>query len=936
MHRLLLLLTLGTAALHATASASAQTAVSGTVADSTGEALAGATVVLLHRADSTLAGFAAANADGAFRIRAVAAGGYVLRATFVGFAPRDTLVSVGAEALDVGRIVLRVSDDAIGELVVRAQQPPVVVRHDTLDYDATQFRVAPGSSVEDLLRRLPGVEVDRDGTVRAQGQTVERVTVDGKEFFGDDPTVATRNLPADAVDRVQVFDKKSDSAEFTGVDDGERERTINLALKEDRKVGAFGNVTGAAGGSDAALRYDTGASVNRFAPKTQLSVLANANNVNRLGFAFEDAMRFSGGQSFGGDDFDGGGSMVIIGNPTAGGGFQIGDVTVGGGNGDGLTTTWSGGVNAGHDVSDETEVHGSYFGTRTQTDLERSLVQRQAFGDGLEAQTDEATDQTSRRLGHRLSFDGKHEFGEGHDLRVRAGLRANDTEAESGSDRQVRSGGRETTTRTDQTTDAGDASGDARVTYRRRLGGGRSLVAEARGGADGSDGTGDLTSDVRLLLPDGTATEQPIAQTQADRARSTTGSGRLLFTQPLGGERRAVQVSAEHRITSGNQSRTVADVAGGVAIPNADLSSGYDRTLTTTRGGVKLRDNGETLRLDAGLDVQRTAQSGEIVGLGSPLERDNLRLLPSASISYSPRQGRNASLRYRTSTREPGLRELQPVPDVRNPLDVYVGNPDLRPEYVHSLSANLFSFDAFTFTNLFAFAQASYTASAISTARSIDDQLRQTTTPVNTGGAWTAFGNASYGTPVRALRSKVNVSTSVAYRRGVGTVNGAENTSESTQSSLRLGIENRKKERLDLQVSGRLGLNTSSYSLADRVGRTTLDQSLTAEAGWTPTDAWDLRTTLDVTRTGTSSLAGRRTVPLWAAEATRTLMGGRVRIQVQAEDLLNQNLGLRITDTAQFAQEERVNTLGRHVLLRATVDLAGAPGGGGVPPPPMR
>lgn len=293
------------AALVAVALPSAAQSVSGVVTDSTDIGLPDATVVLLQRADSSIISFGTSRDDGAFEIRRVPRGEFLLQITFVGFLPSTTLIEVADGPVDVGRVQLVADVDGLDPLVVTADRVAMVIKRDTLEFNGNAFYTPEGSSVEDLLRRLPGVEVNRDGSIQAQGEDVERVLVDGKEFFGNDPTIATRNLPADAVDRVQIYDRASETAEFTGVDDGQEERTINLALRPDRRVGQFGSLRGGLGGTtttpgadaSGSARFDGSASVNRFSPSTQLSFIGNANNVNRQDFGVEDMIQFMGGLS---------------------------------------------------------------------------------------------------------------------------------------------------------------------------------------------------------------------------------------------------------------------------------------------------------------------------------------------------------------------------------------------------------------------------------------------------------------------------------------------------------------------------------------------------------------------------------------------------------------------------------------------------------------
>ncbi|MGA1495401.1 MAG: carboxypeptidase regulatory-like domain-containing protein, partial [Rhodothermales bacterium] len=333
--------------------------VTGVVVDSAGVGLQGATVVALTATDSTLTKFATANSDGVFTLRRVPTGDYVLQITFVGFQTIQKDFSLVDADFDAGRMVMQVQTEELDELVVSAEHIPMVVKRDTLEYNANAFATRPNAVVEDLLRRLPGIEVEADGSIKAQGEDVQKVLVDGKEFFGDDPKIATKNLPAAAIDRVQVYDKKSDMAEFTGVDDGQEQKTINLELKEDAKNGYFGNVSG---GYSADGRYDGQASINRFSPTTQLAFIGNVNNVNRQGFSFGDYMSFMGGMG-----------------ALANGSFRVGDggINIGNDLSDGFSETLALGLNVSRDFGSDTEIRSSYFLSSIENNQVRSILSRQ-------------------------------------------------------------------------------------------------------------------------------------------------------------------------------------------------------------------------------------------------------------------------------------------------------------------------------------------------------------------------------------------------------------------------------------------------------------------------------------------------------------------------------------------------------------------------------
>lgn len=272
--------------------------VTGLATDSTGLALVRATVMVLAHADSALVQFATSREDGTFTVGQLTNGLYVLRVSHVGSQTELRGFEVDDADVDMGRIALHPQTQELQEFVVTTDRLPYVVRGDTIEYNALAFLMQPQDMVEDLLRRLPGIDVDRSGAITAHGEVVENVLVEGKEFFSSDYTIATRNLPSDAVDKVQVYDKPSERAELIGVPDGQDEKTINLALTEESKRGAFGQTTGGFGTIPwGQSRYFGRASVFRFAPLTQLALIGNADNVNQPGFSVNQLRSFGGAGS---------------------------------------------------------------------------------------------------------------------------------------------------------------------------------------------------------------------------------------------------------------------------------------------------------------------------------------------------------------------------------------------------------------------------------------------------------------------------------------------------------------------------------------------------------------------------------------------------------------------------------------------------------------
>ncbi len=890
--------------------------VTGMIVDSSSVPLAGATVVLMQQSDSVMTSFGVSNKQGAFKLRRVPAGAYILQVTFVGFGPDTQQLDVAGSPIDVGTIALGEDVSELNELVISEDRIPMLIKGDTLEYNADAFYTRANANVQELLKRLPGVEVERDGTIKAQGETVQKILVDGKEFFGDDPKIATQNLPADAIKKVQVYDKQSDIAEFTGIDDGDEAKTINLELKEDSKKGYFGDVTAGFGDN---TRYDGKLNLNRFSPSTQFSVIGNVNNINRQSFSFGDFMSFMGGMS----------SMM------SGGGFSFdtGGVQLGGDISDGFSTTTSGGLNFSRDFGSKTELTSSYFLNHIDNNQERDVLQQQLIGSTGSSLVSQASDQGSKNLNHRLNLNVKHEFSKGHDIRLRSNASASDASLTNRSLRQ--SFGvddvLQNLSNSDYTSDGKTFGGSGTLTYRKKLSeSGRSLIGDARLDVNDSDQDGTLLSTTDFYQSGNVLTSDEIAQIQSQFGNTITNSQKLSFIEPIG-IKYSVEVHADRRSVQEDQDKAVfdSDLGDGSRTLNEDLSTAFQRTYTYGRGGFNVRRNVEGFSIAAGLDVQSSRLDGEILDLNTAITNKYRYLLPSASISYQIRQGLNLDARYSSSTREPSMRDLQPIVDNSNPLNIYQGNPNLKPQYTHRANVHFMYFDQFSFTNLFAFVSASYTKDAIVRSRTIDDQLSQTSTVVNSDGGWNVSGNVSFGRPIAAIGTKFNLSNNVMFNRGIEFINSEENRTNTIRNTVDLKLENRNKKYFDVSGGAKYTLNVNKYSLNPNLNQNYVNRSFYAELTYTPTPLWAFTTGMDYRLFSQDVFGSSESVPLLRAEISRTLLQERGQLQLVALDLLNKNLGVNFTNTGSYIQEERINSLGRYVMLKFIYNLRGTGRSGG-------
>ena len=898
--------------------------VRGAVADSTG-GLANAMVVALAREDSVLVKFALTNNDGNFTISDLPAGEYILQVTLIGFETVRRDFDVTDADVDAGQVAMSVLAVEVDPLVVSIEHVPFINRRDTLSYNAAAFETPPNASVEDLLRRLPGIEVADDGSITAQGEDVQNVLVDGKEFFGSDGTVATRNLPADAIKQIDVYDKQSDMAEFTGIDDGEEERTLDLKLREEARVGYFGTANGALGsdvntqarlGGTAAddARYDGVLNLNRFSPSGQYALLTNANNVNQ-------------------------------GRGGRGGG---------GGGGGGFTETRSIGVNASNDFGDDHWIRSSY--TFNQSDNERnSAVQQQTlFDSDLSSLVNRLSSSESNNGSHGFNLNGQFQIAEGNQLRLRANGNFNSSGSSSLTDQETHNaaGGLLNSALTRQAVDGDELGGDARLTWRKRLNeSGRSLVAEFRSGIDDSDQLTELSSELTGLGRNGrggggdaggSLEPEYTVQEQLRDSRRWNNSARLSLTQPLG-VGHILELFGQANATGEDRDNPVYDMVDGGRVLNERQSNGFERAYTYYNAGTRLNRNNDRYRLTTGLEVRRSNLEGVIRNRDQTIANGYTHVMPNMNFRMEVKEGHNMNVRYRTSTREPSLTELQPFVNNTNPLNIYTGNPDLVPEYTHRINGEYRFFDQFSFVNFQLFGNYTFTHNTIAQSRHYDNRGVQSRSPINTDASWSGNVGANYGTPLRRFGVEVDVEYRLSYSEGTELINLVANDNQSVRNTVGFSIENRNRNRVELRARGNFNFNHARYSLNEELNRDYMNSTYSLDATIYPSDAWTIETDLRYqvydddlygsTRSTQSEFGEVQNVARWNASIMRRLLDNRVEIEFRARDLLNQNRGINISNNSNFIQESRTDSLGRYFMLRVNYRLGtqfrrGGRGGG--------
>lgn len=902
--------------------------IKGQIIDGDEGALPAATAMLMNSSDSVLVNFVLSDLEGVFEFKKILKGDYYVQLTYLQYDMIRVPVKVDGskEVIDLGRVIMTAEGTRLEDVEITAELIPVLIKGDTIEYNAKAFKTDPADNVEQLLKQLPGIEVDQDGNIKAQGEDVEKILVDGKEFFGDDPKTASKNLPADAVDKVQVFDKMSDVSEFTGIDDGERTKTINLALKDDRKSGYFGNVEGGYGTKD---RFEGKTNLNKFGPKTQISLLGMANNINKQAFGVQDYINFMGGvsnlMSQGGFGRGGGGG--------GGGSLSPSDLGVsmwGSGNGlnnNGIATTAAGGLNFNTDIGKNVELASSYFYNYLNNDIDKNSI-RETVNEGLPFITNQDNLRDDNNHNHRVNlyvkakvdslseliFRGSGRFNDAQGTENTVLLNLNDTIPQSATDQEYASFG-------------GLLNTNNQLQYRRKLGRpGRTLSIQGNLIVQNDQNDLDLISQ-NTFWAAGIPFLDTLNQTQFQDVNSLTYGGRLTYTEPLG-KGYFLQANYRHTENKYDLDKQFFDIVEEDPIFNTRLSNIYESIYRFDRAGVTLQKNRKKYDLSVGLEGQRGLLEGELVLADTTIRKEFLNLLPSLRFNYEFRKGRRMRLRYEPSVNEPSITQLQPVPDNSNPLNVYQGNPDLRAEYRHNLRLNYMLFDQFSFTSLFTMLRATYTQNKISNSVVRDSLFRQITQPVNVSQDLNLMTYIGFSTPIRKLKIKTNLNGNVTYTRGItflDTVDDirnfeiavpTENVTNRLTSYADLSLENRKKEVLDARIGTRLTHNITKYSVNSEFDQDYLNATYYADVTVDFLKTWSINTNFNYNTYIGGSFDNVEPIPLLGASLSkRFLQGEKAQLKLTAFDILNKNIGINRTTNVNYFQEDRILTLNRYYML---------------------
>lgn len=883
-------------------------------------AVADATITVLQKKDSALVTFGMTDGYGRFTLDNIPKGEYRLLITHVAYHNTNKSFNItdSTKNIDLGNLLMNDKTKVLQEVVVTNEAPPVTLIGDTVQYNAGSFKTQPNASVEQLLKKLPGVEVAKDGSVKAQGQTVNKVLVDGKEFFGNDPKMATKNLPADAVDKVQVYDKLSDQAQMTGFDDGNSEKTINLKLKKDKKKGAFGKIMGG-GGTDE--RFEGRFNINSFKGARQMSAIGMANNTNTEGFSFMDMMNFTGELS----------RMMRGGNGNININITSDDPNAAffGGNNSGIKTIWGGGLNYNNIIGNKVDFTSNYFYNHYNPKTE-SHIQRQYILPDSSYFYNQNSLSNNINNSHRLNLGIDYVIDSFHSLKISPSLGYQQTKNSSFSDyQQLGNDGK--LSNNGFSNSISNSTGYNfrndllfRKKFRRR---GRTFSLSLQTTLNGSDGEGSLESINEFFTRNGSGSSiDSIDQRFTNKGDLRGYNARAVYTEPVF-KRSLLEFSAgksNNKSTAEKITYDYNDFNGKYDQLNDSLTNDFENTYGYTNAGIRLRTQKKKYNYAIGLSWQQAELEGKIISgtKDSVISKSFTNFLPTARFQYNFSRSKNLTFNYRAFTNQPTVSQLQPVPDISNVLNIKEGNPDLKQEFIHNIQINYMGVNPFKNRNIFAFFNLNRTDNKIVNADTLYSSGIKKTKPVNVDGVYNLNGDINVGLPARFLKGTVRIGSNLGYNKGKQFINSIANTINTFSAGPRLGVDMSPTDKIDISLTAGMNYNKTKYSLQPIFNTTYFSQLYEAEFNWQLPKGVYFSTDFSYTVNNQRAAGFNARVPLWGASISKYFLNfNRGELKLRVNDILNENIGINRTSNQNYIEDSRVNTLRRYAILTFTYSL---------------
>ncbi|WP_344728340.1 outer membrane beta-barrel protein [Corallibacter vietnamensis] len=889
--------------------------ISGTlVAEDDQSPLESATIYLEREKDSSLITYTISDKNGNFTLQErssdKAANMYV---SFVGYKTYYQRILLDKEKINLSKIALAVSDNALDEVVIKSAAP-VTIKKDTLEFNVSSFKTKKDATVEDLLKQLPGVEVDEEGKIKVNGKEVNKILVNGKPFFGDDPTITTKNLTKELIEKIQVVDTKTKSEAFTGeVTDGEN-KTINLTISEEKNKGVFGRIAAGAGTDE---RYEGAGMLNYFNNDRRISVLLGGNNINSPGFSFGEIRKMFGGAN----------SMSMSSNGT----FTIDGRTFGGGQG--ITKSQNAGFNYADVIGEKTDISADYFFSGSSSENESSSERENILPDSRYFTTSHSksisdSDSHSANLGFDIEVDSTFLINIDPSFRYSNSKTSFFRDETSSEEENVLTN--ESNTSSFVENEARNFRNRLNVT--KRFGNkGAFLRFNITNEINKSSSDDYLKSQTNVYGEDVTDPSNPdyVLTDQIIRDQYTDGSGErnnlyssIAYRLPIIAKELFLNFEYEYQRNKTIDTKTTRDrdlATGQYSDFNTDLSTDFEYIDEQSSPGMSISYRKKRFSSRIGAQyLFRTLENIDHLRPQLTIKRDFKTIQLSSYANYRFNDKASFYFNYRLRNDPPQLSQLQAFNDVSNPLNTVVGNPNLEPESNHRIYAGFNSYDFQNRTGFYSYFGATFTNNKIVSKTTIDEDLVRQTTYANVNGSYNVYGGFDYDKRVKvdSLRSiSAGIGVYGNFSRDINFNNGVQYASRVRSLSPEVSAKFEWKDVLEIRPRYSINFSKNSYNIAAFEDRDFLYHELRIGTALFLPKKFEWRNDIRYNYNPNIADGFQKSAWFWNATLAYSVLKDKGTITLKAYDLLNQNTNARRSATQNYIEDSQSTVLERYFML---------------------
>jgi len=886
--------------------------IKGTVTDTLAKQnLHYAVISLLRNKDTVLYTFTRANNQGSFELNNLAAGKYLLMVSYPSYADyTDHITLEENTTLNLGRISMLTKAHLLEDVTVRQKIAAIKLKGDTIEYKADSFKVREGASVEEMLKKLPGIQVDKDGNITAQGEAVQKVLVDGEEFFGDDPTIATRNLEAAAIDKVQVFDKKSDQAVFTGIDDGQKTKTINLTLKEDKKHGYFGKME-LGGGSDD--KWNNSLMANAFKNKRKLSFYSIMSSTGQTGLNWDDRSKYGDNSGMTTGVTDDGGMYMSINNDEFSNSNYYGS---------GLPKNWSVGINYSNKYNGDKEaLNGSYRYNKLMSEGSSTNRTQSILPDTLFY---------NNQVSNSFSVKDRHTLYGTFDWTIDSSLSAKlvinaykGTSSTWSTNNGVALNAVNDTVNLSNRNNSGIGDNQSlntsfllRKKFKRP---GRTLSFNIDQKYLQNHSDGYLYALNQFFDKAGTRYESDTTdQKKTNNNSNNTVNTRLVYTEALSS---SFIIEADYGLNNTrSESKLLSydkDGTGKYETLNTLYSNDYSYNILTNVVGTMFRFNKKKYSISAGGDMAKAhfTQKDELKDTVSTYNYTNF--FPRVISYYKFNQNSRVNFNYNGNTNQPTIQQIQPVVNNSNPLNIAIGNPNLKQEFRHTFRLSYNSYKVLKERGFFLSANYNITTNAIRTSTNTDSSGKSLYQYINTNGNYNYGGYLSFNSKLKKIDVHFNAYYNINISNNVTYINGIKNNTATGSHALGVSFYKSKDNKYDIDLNATFMYNTSTSSIRPDVNNNYWSMTHSLDATVQLPLKFELNNNIQFNiREKTAIFPTNNNVVLWNAYlAKKILKKDKAQIRFTAHDILDQNKGFNRNINSISVTEYTYQTIRRYFML---------------------